>query len=120
MEPYPRSRVDKVIVYPKSRVDKIMPTEEQIIENLGKCPYFERCSQNFCPLDLELHLRSGNESDKCRWMREARKRKFRDKEFIGGGRVMPDPILNFVPQSNLKWLNEFSQKRWRELKSNKI
>jgi hypothetical protein len=57
-----------------------MPTEEEIIENLRKCPYFDRCSQNLCPLDLELLLRTGNKQDKCRWMRESKKVKIRDKE----------------------------------------
>ena len=93
-----------------------MSSEEQIIENLRKCPHFNRCSQNLCPLDLELHLRVGNESDKCRWMREAKKVKIGEKEFVSGGQVMPDAILNFVPENNLKWLNESSQKRWRKLK----
>jgi len=97
-----------------------MPTEEEIIANLRKCPYFDRCSQNLCPLDLELHLRKGSKQDQCRWMREPKKVKIKDKEFISGGAVMPDAILNFVPEANLKWLNESSQKRWQELKSNKI
>jgi len=91
--------------------------EEKIIENLKRCPHFNRCNQNLCPLDLELNLRSGGESDKCRWMRETKKSKIGDKEFISGGQVMPDAILNFVPRSNLKWLNEVSRKRWFELKN---
>ena len=94
-----------------------MPSEKEIIENLKKCPHFNRCNQNLCPLDLELNLRSGGESDKCRWMRETKKSKIGDKEFISGGQVMPDAILNFVPESNLKWLNEVSRKRWFELKN---
>lgn len=49
-----------------------MATEEQIIENLKRCPHFDRCSQNLCPLDLELNSRTNNESAKCRWMREAK------------------------------------------------
>ncbi|MGB9726696.1 MAG: hypothetical protein ACPLXB_01205 [Minisyncoccia bacterium] len=95
-----------------------MPIEEEIMENLRKCPHFDRCSQNFCPLDLELHLRKGSASDKCRWMREAKKTKVNGREFISGGGVMPDAILKFVPEGNVKWLNEVSQKRWQELKSN--
>jgi hypothetical protein len=97
-----------------------MLTKEQIMENLRRCPYFDRCSQNLCPLDLELHLRTGDFSDKCRWMREAKKAKVNGREFISGGRVMPDAILNFVPEGNLKWLNGVSQKRWHGLKFNKI
>ncbi len=96
-----------------------MLLEEQIIANLRKCSHFDRCSQNLCPLDLELHLRRGNFSDKCRWMREPKKAKIGDKEFISGGSIMPDAILNFVPEANLKWLNEVSQKRWQKLKNRK-
>lgn len=90
--------------------------EKQITDNLEKCPHFDRCSQNLCPLDLELHLRSGNTSDKCRWMREPKSVKLNGKEFISGGRIMRNAILKFVPESNLKWLNEISQKRWFEIK----
>jgi hypothetical protein len=94
-----------------------MSTEKEIVENLKKCPRVDRCNQNLCPLDLELNLRTGNESDKCRWMREAKSIKIGDKEFVSGGQVMPDAILFFVPESNLKWLNESSQKRWHKLKT---
>ncbi len=90
--------------------------EEKIIANLKHCPHFEKCSQNFCPLDLDLHLRSGGEGDKCRWMREPKEKKIGNKEFISGGSIMPDALLNFVPESNLKRLNGSSQARWRELK----
>ena len=95
-----------------------MPTEEEIIENLKRCPSFDGCNQNLCMLDFELNLRSGGESDKCRWMREPKRKKINGREFISGGGVMPDGILNFVPESNLKWLNESSKKRWVELKKN--
>ena len=91
--------------------------QDKIIENLERCPNFISCSQNFCPLDLELHLRSGGKQDKCRWMREPRAMKIRDKEFVSGGVVMPDAPLFFVPEGNVKWLNEVSQKRWHELKN---
>jgi len=66
-----------------------MTIEEQIMENLRKCPHFERCSQNLCPLDLELRLRSGGSSDRCRWMREPLKKRVNGQEFIAGGQVMP-------------------------------
>lgn len=93
-----------------------MPTEEEIIKNLRKCLCFSKCSRNLCLLDLELHLRSGGEGDKCRWMREPKRVKIKGKEFISGGSVMSDALLISVPKSNLKWLNEISQKRWKELK----
>jgi hypothetical protein len=93
-----------------------MPGEEEIIKNLRRCPYFDKCNQNLCPLDLELHLRSGNSSDKCKWMKEPVRKKIKGREFISGGQAMPDNILNFVPEANLKWLNRASQKRWFEIK----
>ena len=90
---------------------------KETILNPEKCPSFYRCNQNFCPLDFDLNLRKGKEQDKCRWMREPQKKKINGREFISGGGVMPNGILNFVPESNLKWLNESSQKRWRKLKN---
>lgn len=107
-------------------------TEEKICKNLEKCPHFETCSQNLCPLDFDLKLRVGGEQDKCRWMREGRKRPFDSRgnllrkrdisstpdikfRFMGGSR-MPDALLKFVPEKNLECLNESSQKRWTEIK----
>ena len=95
-------------------------TEEEIIQNLERCPHFETCSQNLCPLDLVLHLRVGGKADKCRWMREKRKIRISGKEFTSGGGVMPNAPLNFVPRRNLKWLNTPSQKKWSEIHNFKI
>jgi len=94
-----------------------MTTEEETIENLERCPHFDRCSQNLCLLDSELYLRTGGGEAKCRWMREPKKKKIGDKEFISGGSVMPDALLNFVSESNLKWLNRSSQRQWKKLKN---
>jgi hypothetical protein len=91
-------------------------SQEQIINNLKKCPRFDTCSQNLCPLDLELNLRTGSTQDKCRWMRETKTSKIAGRVFASGGGVMPDAMLNFVPEGNLEWLNKSSQRRWRELK----
>lgn len=89
---------------------------DNVIKNLEKCAHFSACSQNFCPLDPKLHLRSGNKSCKCRFMREAKMTKIAGREFVSGGAVMPDALLKFVPESNLKSLNKVSQERWEELK----
>lgn len=102
--------------------------EEQIGENLRKCPHFDKCNQNLCPLDFDLHLRVGSEKDKCRWMRErqAGLRKFKDKSgvehkfYSSGSPVMPEWLLKYVPKKNIKWLNESSRKKWHRLQSNKI
>ncbi len=93
--------------------------EEKISENLRKCHHFNKCNQNLCPLDLELHLRVGGESDKCRWMREPKTKKIKGREFISGGSVMPSAILNFAPESNSKRLNESSQTQWRKIHTKK-
>jgi len=90
--------------------------EDDIVRNLKRCPTFDKCSLNLCPLDFDLKERTGSESDKCRWMKEARQCKIGNQEFIAGGKAMPDELLEFVPESNLGWLNEKSQKRWSELK----
>jgi len=47
-------------------------TEEKVMLNLRQCLRFDKCDRNLCPLDLMLSERNGNESDKCRWMRERR------------------------------------------------
>lgn len=91
--------------------------EEEIVSRIKKCPYFEKCSQNLCPLDLELNLRYGGKADKCRYMREPKQVRIGGREFISGGSVMSDAPLNFVSESNLEWLNEASRKRWMIIKS---
>ena len=87
-----------------------MIIKKQITENLEKCPHFDKCSQNLCPLDLELRLRTGGDRDKCKYMREPCRKKINGKEFVSGGSVPPDGVLKYVPESNLKWLNGISQK----------
>ncbi|EKE21318.1 MAG: hypothetical protein ACD_7C00281G0001 [uncultured bacterium] len=84
-------------------------------ENMERCPRFHTCSRNFCPLDFDLHLRSGNKSDKCRFNREAKQTRIGQRHFISGGTQMPDALLNFVPESNLASLNKSSQERWLKL-----
>ncbi len=90
-------------------------TEEKITENMERCPSWEKCSRNFCPLDYELHLRVGGESDKCRWMREPQKKKIKGQEFISGGSVMPNGILIFVFRRNAQHLNKASLEQWKIL-----
>lgn len=100
-----------------------MVTEAENNLNLEKCPSFERCSQNLCPLDYEFHLRVGGESDKCKWTKERKAGmcKFTNKEgverefYSKGSSQMPDNLLRFVPKDNVGWLNEISKKRWRGL-----
>ncbi len=87
----------------------------QDYENMKKCSSFEACSRNFCPLDFELHLRTGGEADKCKWMREPIKKKINGREFMSGGSIMPNGLLILTPRANVKWLNKPSQRQWREV-----
>lgn len=89
--------------------------QEEIIANIKKCPHYNTCNQNLCPLDLELSFRTGKKEDFCRWMREPQTKKINGREFISGGSIMPDAPLNFVPECNAGRLNSVSQKRWSEI-----
>lgn len=91
---------------------------DKFYNNTDRCPHHDSCNQNLCPLDIDLELRDGGGGNKCRWMRPPEKKTINGKVFLSGGRVMPDGLLKYVPESNLKWLNESSQKRWFEIKKN--
>jgi len=80
------------------------------------CPHFNTCSRNLCPLDEDIKLRVGGKQDKCRWILQPQIKKIGNREFISGGRVMPDTPLTFVPEKNIKYLNTNSQKRLKQLK----
>jgi hypothetical protein len=88
---------------------------KELVQNLEKCSHFDSCSQNLCPLDNELELRYGGKANKCRYMREPKRANIAGREFVSGGTVMKDAPLKFVPQGNLKWLNEVSKKRRKEI-----
>lgn len=81
-------------------------TEQEIIKNLKRCPSFERCNKNLCPLDYELHLRSGGRDDKCRWLQK------RNSKTVS---IMPDNLLEFVPKNNISKLNTESRKRYLQI-----
>lgn len=85
------------------------------IDNQERCPHFAACSRNLCVLDYELRFRTGKNSDRCRFMREPKEAKIAGKEFISGGTVMPDVLLNFVPSENIDSLNEASRERLKSL-----
>jgi len=90
-------------------------TNNKTIKTICNCPHYESCSQNLCPLDHDLQQRVGSGGDKCRYMRNTIKVKIKGREFVSGGTVMSDVLLNLVPQGNLEWLNERSKKRWFEI-----
>ena len=85
---------------------------------MKKCPRHDSCNKAFCPLDPELHLRSGKKHERCPFSRETKRMKIQEREFDSGGRAMPTVPLNFVPESNLNSLNGVSKKKWQELKNN--
>lgn len=84
----------------------------KLIDNLKQCPRFNSCSRNLCPLDLELSQRTGKRDAKCRYMREPKQASFHGLSFTSGGTLMPDVLLNFVPEGNVGSLNQVSQERW--------
>ena len=90
---------------------------DKIVENLKRCPSYNTCNRNLCPLDLELELRYGGKGDMCKWMQEPKPAKIGNRKFISGGSVMPDELLKFVPKENVKWLNEVLQKNWHKVYS---
>ena len=92
--------------------------DDEVYNNLKKCPHFNTCNHNLCPLDLELSLRIGKRDGKCTWMRERLEKTIKGRRIIFWGKVMPDALLNYVPESNLEWLNTPSKKRWLELNKN--
>lgn len=88
-------------------------TEEKVMENLRKCPRFNNCSINICPLDLEVNLRTKlSEEEDCPFTI-----KKKGKSQKGIKTLAPDSILKFIPKSNVKMLNKRNQRRWRELRN---
>jgi hypothetical protein len=90
--------------------------QDEIVKNMEKCPHFQYCSRNLCILDWKLSLRTGNKNDRCRYMREPKVVRIQGREFVSGGAVAPDTILNFTPTSNLEGLNTSSKTRLEEIK----
>ena len=98
-----------------------MSSQAELIRNLKRCPRFEQCNRNLCPLDLELEKRYGG--NRCFWMREGEGTPRVSN--LGGGRVqthvagaqMPDELLVHVPESNVSRLNDRSRTRWQELRA---
>lgn len=88
-----------------------MPREEEISENLRKCPRFNWCSINICPLDLAVNLRNKlPEENQCPFTIN-KKSKFQK----GIRTQMSSPIFEVIPESNIKMLNKGNQKRWHDL-----
>ena len=80
-----------------------MNSNTEVDANLKRCPKFDTCNKNLCPLDLDLEFRTGKTSDKCKWMRKDR------------NAVMPDDLLLSVPETNAIKLNSISRKRYYQV-----
>jgi len=78
-----------------------------------RCPKFENCSSNVCPLDLEAHLKIKlpGEND-CPFTI-----KKRSKEQKGKKLLIPINCLNIIPRSNVKMLHKRNQRQWHNLKN---
>lgn len=83
-------------------------SEEKVIQNLRKCPYFNKCSANICPLDLEVNQRTYVRGEDICPFTIKNWRKFRK----GIKTILPKDILKFIPESNIKMLNKRNRKRW--------
>jgi len=89
-------------------------SEESIIQNLKKCPRFNWCSINICPLDLEVNLRTKlSEENSCLFAV-----KKRTDEQKGIKLLAPDSVLKVISESNIKMLNKGNLKRWQGLHKN--
>lgn len=89
--------------------------ENKNFENMKRCPLFERCSDNVCPIDNEVYLRKNLPSEKsCPFTL-----KKRNKNLKGVKTLAPYSILEVIPKSNKNLLNRRNQKRWIHIKKNK-
>jgi len=90
-------------------------TQGEIIENLRRCPRYPGCSASICPFDLEVNIRIAGCEDFCPFRINKK-----SKDEKGIVTLIGKSILEVIPESNLKMLNKRNQKRWSELKNNKI
>ncbi len=89
-----------------------MTIEEQIIKNLKRCPRFENCSINSCPLDLQANLRR-NLSGENRCPFTINKKCSLQK---GIKTQIPVYLFELIPKSNLKMLSRRNLKLWQAYK----
>ena len=81
--------------------------EDEGLTRMAKCIRFGSCSYNLCPLDEELESRTGTiKEDGCDWMQNYRTENRRHIR-----RPMPDSLLRFIPEKNVKMLSRTNQKR---------
>jgi hypothetical protein len=91
-----------------------MNQEKNIIENIKKCPRFNSCSINVCPLDLEAIFKKNLPGENyCPFTI-----KKKGKGQKGIRTLSHHSILEFIPESNVKILNKRNQRRWHVLYKN--
>ena len=85
----------------------IKQPKDENLERIKKCPRFDRCSANICPLDSEVAERTYlYGEDICPFTIKKRR-----KGQKGIKTQAPGCVLKVIPESNLKMLNKGNQKR---------
>lgn len=79
-----------------------------------RCPRFENCSSNICPLDPEASLRiKFPEEDVCPFTVKKRLKGQRGMKLLA-----PANLIQVIPESNVKMLHRRNQKQWHNLHKN--
>ena len=85
--------------------------KDENLKNLEKCPRFNFCSANICPLDFYVNQRTYIKGEDVCPFTIKKRDKFQRRLKLR----MPDSILKVVPKSNVKMLNKRNLKRWHAL-----
>lgn len=86
-------------------------TEETNEQNFKACPRWNYCSINICPLDPDAGIRNRLPGENpCPF---TIKKKSRGQKGIRT--LAPASVLEVIPKSNLKMLNNRNQKRWHKI-----
>ena len=89
--------------------------ENKNFENMKKCPRFEWCSNNVCPLDSDALLRESLPGENSCPFTLKKKKKIQK----GMKTLAPHNILEVIPKSNKNLLNKRNQKRWEKVNNKK-
>ena len=88
---------------------------DKYLENVKKCGRFASCSANICPIDPEADPIDKVDGEIiCPFTI-----KKKSKGQKGIKTLATDPVLEVVPESNLKMLNKRNQSRWLQLHGNR-
>lgn len=84
---------------------------KQNLENMRKCPRFDYCSVNVCPIDSEANFKINLPDEECCPFTIKKK----GKNQKGIKTLAPQCILEVIPESNVKLLNNRNKKRRQDL-----